>query len=108
MTREEIIALAFEAGLADARDTAESLPVDYVEALQSFATLVAEREREYADFTIAELVRLHESMETTAVDAAYQRGVRDEREECAKIAERETGVYAGKHAAAAIRKRTKC
>lgn len=46
ITKQEIIALAVQAGLAEVTDTAESLPVGYVEALQSFATLVAERERE--------------------------------------------------------------
>lgn len=45
LTRENIIALAVEAGLAEVTDTAESLPVDYVESLEKFARLAAQQER---------------------------------------------------------------
>lgn len=46
MTEQEIMQLAVESGLAEVTDTAESLPADYVEALEKFAGLSAERERE--------------------------------------------------------------
>lgn len=45
LTRENIIALAVEAGLAEVTDTADSLPVEYVEALAKFAMLAAQQER---------------------------------------------------------------
>ena len=46
MNRETIIQMAREAGLAEVTDTAESLPVDYVEALAKLCALVAAKERE--------------------------------------------------------------
>lgn len=45
ITQQQIIALAVEAGLAEVTDTADSLPVDYVEALAKFAKLAAQQER---------------------------------------------------------------
>lgn len=45
ITQQEIIALAVEAGLAEVTDTADSLPVEYVEALAKFAQLAAQQER---------------------------------------------------------------
>ena len=46
MNRETIIQIAREAGLAEVTDTAESLPVDYVEALAKLCALVAAKERD--------------------------------------------------------------
>lgn len=45
ITQQQIIALAVEAGLAEVTDTADSLPVEYVEALAKFAMLAAQQER---------------------------------------------------------------
>lgn len=45
ITQQEIIALAREAGLAEVTDTADSLPVEYVDALAKFAMLAAQQER---------------------------------------------------------------
>lgn len=45
ITQQQIIALAVEAGLAEVTDTADSLPVEYVEALAKFAQLAAKQER---------------------------------------------------------------
>lgn len=45
LTKQQIIALAVEAGLAEVTDTADSLPVEYVEALAKFAALAAQQER---------------------------------------------------------------
>ena len=46
MNRETIIQMAREAGLAEVTDTAESLPVEYVEALAKLCTLAVAKERE--------------------------------------------------------------
>lgn len=46
LTKQEIIAMAMESGLAEVTDSAESLPVEYVEALAKFAGLSAKLERE--------------------------------------------------------------
>ena len=45
LSQQEIIDLAVEAGLAEVTDTAESLPVEYVEALGKFAALACQQER---------------------------------------------------------------
>lgn len=45
ITKQQIIALAVEAGLAEVTDTADSLPVEYVDALAKFAMLAAQQER---------------------------------------------------------------
>ena len=45
ITQQQIIALAVEAGLAEVTDTADSLPVEYVEALGKFAALACQQER---------------------------------------------------------------
>ncbi len=46
MSRETIIQMAREAGLAEVTDTAESLPADYVEALAKLCALAVAAERE--------------------------------------------------------------
>lgn len=45
LTKQQIIELAVEAGLAEVTDTADSLPAEYVEALAKFARLAAQQER---------------------------------------------------------------
>lgn len=97
ITQQEIIALAVEAGLAEVTDTADSLPVEYVEALAKFAALAVAKETEARIKLQKEFMEYQNDMQargTRLIKEAYQRGVRDEREAC--LAEIETGIWLDK------------
>lgn len=87
MTRDDVISMAREAGIEFA--LAPMAMVTQSE-LQRFAELVAAKETEARQAAQLETIALREELTKRAMHAekeAYQRGVRDEREMCAKIAE---------------------
>lgn len=97
LTKQQIIALAVEAELAEVTDTADSLPVEYVEALVKFAELVSAKETQSRQAAQLELEQYRNEAQQRAgvlIKEAYQRGVRDERNAC--LSEIETGIWMDK------------
>lgn len=110
MTREEIIAMALSFGITISKDSYGRY-ADFpgggnsIDVLERFANMAYTAGRSYERKAMPHPPIV---LEITDASSIVGMAIRTEREECAKIAERETGFYAGKHAASAIRKRTKC
>ena len=103
MSRETIIQIAREAGLAEVTDTAESLPADYVEALAKLCDLAASKEAESRKAAQAENADLKERLARSGIE--QRRAVAAEREDCAKWYAEEGWLLDEEDVPAAIRAR---